>query len=227
MDITNQSLTRFLGGIRDVVCANINNDSAGLELFASDELGLSDSSDNNVRSLENLAQVLGLGMAHCHSRIGVLEQVTDGAADDVTTANNHGLFARRINAADSEKFHDTLGCAGNEQWLTTALGKGTDAHGTETIDVLFVRNGGGDGMFGDVIGQRKLDEYTMNFGVIVGLFDFKKELCFCDSLRELDDTAENVCLVVKLLACDDTFPRERRLDILLQQPSISCAHMCL
>lgn len=39
----------------------------------------------------------------------------------------------------------------------------------------------------------------MNFGVIVGFFDLEKELCFCDGLWELDDTAEDVGLVVKLL----------------------------
>jgi hypothetical protein len=120
-----------------------------------------------------------------------------------------------------------LRCARNEQWLATSLGKGTNAHGTEAIDVFLIRNGGCDGMFGDVTGERKLDEYTMDFGVIVGFFDFKEELCFCDGLWKLDDTAEDVGLVMKLLDCDDTFPRERWLNILLQQPSISCAHMCL
>jgi hypothetical protein len=55
-------------------------------------------------------------------------------------------------------------------------------------------------MFGDVTGERKLDEDAMDFGVIVGFFNFEKELCFCNGLWELDDTAEDVGLVVKLLA---------------------------
>lgn len=54
-------------------------------------------------------------------------------------------------------------------------------------------------MFGDVTGERKLDEDAMDFGVIVGFFDLKEEFCLCDGLWELDDTAEDVGLVVKLL----------------------------
>lgn len=55
-------------------------------------------------------------------------------------------------------------------------------------------------MFGDVTGERKLYEDTMDSGVIVGFFDFEKKLCLCDGLWELDDTAEDVGLIVKLLA---------------------------
>lgn len=81
-------------------------------------------------------------------------------------------------------------------------------------------------MFGDVTGERKLDEDAMDFGVIVGFFDLKEEFCLCDGLWELDDTAEDVGLVVKLLVVMILL-RGKVLNILLQRPLVSCAHMCL
>lgn len=51
--------------------------------------------------------------------------------DNVTAANNNSLLARHGNASRLDQLNDSLGGAGDEGWLGSALGQVTNVDGVE------------------------------------------------------------------------------------------------
>jgi hypothetical protein len=60
-------------------------------------------------------------------------------------------------------------------------------------------------VLGDMAREGELDEDAMDCGVIVGFLNLKKQFCFGDGLRELDNAAENIGL--EKVSSSITFPR--------------------
>jgi hypothetical protein len=78
-------LAALLGRIWYVVGSDIDDNNSGLEPISLDELGLTNCSNHDVGLLEVIFEVLCSGMTHRDSRIGVSQQIADGASNDVAS----------------------------------------------------------------------------------------------------------------------------------------------
>ena len=165
--ITDQSLAGLLGVVGNVVGANVNDNSVLLQPLALDEASLANGSNNNVCGLDDRREVLGLGVADSHGGIGVLQQVADGRADNVRTADNDSVLTLEVNASGLEQDHDTLGRAGCEERPSSTLGQLADVGGAETVDILLVGDRACHLILAEVARQRELDEHTVHAGVVV------------------------------------------------------------
>jgi hypothetical protein len=112
--ITDETLARFLRGVRDVVGADVDDDGARLEPLAPHKLGLANSGDNDVGGPDDVLKVLGSGMALGHSGILLPEQGADGRADNVGATENHGAGPGKVKPGRLDELDDAGGGAGGE-----------------------------------------------------------------------------------------------------------------
>lgn len=127
--------------------------------------------------------------------MSILQQIADRASDNVTAAKNHSLLSGGVDAALRQKLHHSFRSAGDKERATAPLSQLTDVDRTESIDILLIGDSRGDGMFGQVLGERQLDENAMDRGVIVGLGDLLEDLGLCDVLGEVDNLADDTGLI--------------------------------
>lgn len=78
--------------------------------------------------------------------------------------------------------------------MTTALGELSNVLGSKAVHVLFVDDGGGDGILGNVLGNGELDEDTVNGRVIVQGLDLLEEFRLAYVFGVVVETAVNVGL---------------------------------
>lgn len=176
VNVSDETLARLLGGIGNVVGANVNDDGSGLEPLALDKVGLANGRDDNVGLSENVFEAGSLGVADGDGSIGILEEVRDGRADDIGAAENNGKLASGVYASLLEEDHDSLGSAGGKERLASALGKLADVEGAKAVDILLGRDSLGDGKLVEVLGDGELDEDAVNVGVVVEGFNVFNEL---------------------------------------------------
>lgn len=194
LDVTDQADARLLGSVLDVVGADINDNGALLEPLALDKVGLTNGGDNNVGLLEVLLEIGSSGVADGNGSVGVLEEVADGAAHDITTTEDNSVLALQLNTGLGEKSHDTLGGAWDEMGVAAALGKLTNVESTETVDILLVGNGRSDVVLGDVLGEGQLDKHAVDTGVVVELDYLGNKLGLGGILVELDQLGLDTAL---------------------------------
>ena len=194
LDVTNQADTGLLGSVLNVVGTDINDDSTLLEPLALDEVRLANGGNNNVGLLEELLEIGGLGVADGNGCVGVLEEVADGAAHDITTTEDNSVLSLELNTSVGEKGHDTLGGARDEMGVAAALGKLADVKSAEAVDILLVGNGRSDIVLGNVLGEWQLDEHAVDSRVVVELDYLGNKLGLGDILAELDQLGLNTAL---------------------------------
>ncbi|GFZ51903.1 hypothetical protein JCM24511_09672 [Saitozyma sp. JCM 24511] len=134
--ITDETLARFLRGVRDVVSADVDDDGARLEPLAPDKLGLANSGDDDVGGLDNILEVLGSGMALGHSGILLPQQGADGRADNVGATENDGVGPGKVKSGRLNELDHAGGGAGGEVRLRDPAGEETDVLRVEAVDVL-------------------------------------------------------------------------------------------
>ncbi len=231
VDIAHQALARLLCGVGDVVGAHINDDHTRLELVAFDEGRASNCDDHDISILEILIQALGLGVADGDGGIGVLQEIADGAADDVAPPKDDGVLASKVNTGLLEENHDALGGAGDEKGVAAALGQLADVVGAEAVDILLAGDGRGDVVLGDALGERQLHEDTVHGRVVVEGDDTGDQLGLGGRLIELDELARNAALershVLDALGPLGELAGVWNSSLPPRRPSASCAHRWL
>jgi hypothetical protein len=167
IDITYQSLTRLLGGIGNEVGTNVDDDGTLLKPLSLDEMRHTNGGDDNISPLEVLLKILCLRMADSNGGVGISQKVADRATNNVASAYDNGVLAGEVDTSLLQQDHDTFGCAWDKERLTATLGQLANVAGAEAIDVLLIGNGRGDGVFRDVLGEGKLDQDTVDGGIVV------------------------------------------------------------
>lgn len=189
LDVTHESLTGLAGRVGDVVGSNINDDSAGLQPLALDKVGGANGNDDDVCVLEVELEVGGLGVADGDRGIGSVQQLSDGATDNVASADDDGVLAGKLNTSLLEQSDDSLGGAGREDGLAAALGELADVVGAEPVDILLVSDGGRDVGLRDVLRKGQLDEDAVDRVVVVEAKDLLEQLDLGNVLGEVKQLA--------------------------------------
>ena len=195
VDITNQSLAGLLGGILNEVGADVDDNGAWLDPLALDEVCLANGRDKNISVLDVILYVLGVAVADGDGAVGLVEEVGDWGADNVTSSKDDSVLASEVNTSGLEELHDTLWSARGEQWLSTTLGKLANVGGTEAINILFVGDSGRDVVLGHVLWHWKLDQDTVDGWVVVLLLNCLDECELGGLLWELDELAADASLL--------------------------------
>jgi hypothetical protein len=133
-------------------------------------------------------------VADSHGGVCILQQVTDRATDDVTTAKNHCLFAGGVYSTCLEEVHNSQRGARNEEGMATSFGQLSNIDCAETVNIFFIRNCRCDCMFGQVARKGELDKNAVHGRIIVSLGDFLKDLRLRDRFGKVDNLAEYVRL---------------------------------
>lgn len=84
------------------------------------------------------------GVADGDSGIGSVQELSNGATNDVASAENYSVLASKFNAGLLQQGDDTLGGARCEDGCAAALGKLADVVGAKTVNILLVSDGGCD-----------------------------------------------------------------------------------
>lgn len=79
--------------------------------------------------------------------------------------------------------------------MPAPLGKFSNVLSAETIDILLSKNGGSDGVLGNVAWKGQLDKNTVNGMVIVLLVDLLEQLCLGDICGEMNKFAKDASLL--------------------------------
>jgi len=92
--------------------------------------------------------------------------------------------------------HDTLGRARGEDGVAATLGQLTNVIGAEAIDILFVGDGRGDVVLGDVARQGELDEDAVDRGIVVQAAELVQQLGLSDLSGVVQQLTRNTSLSV-------------------------------
>lgn len=195
VDITDQSLAGLLGGILNEVGADIDDNGTWLDPLTLDEVCLANGRDKNISVLYVVLNVLGVAVADGDGAVGLVEEVGDWGADNVTAPKNDSVLASKVNTSGLEELHDTLWSARGEQWLSTTLGELANVGGTEAINILLVGDSGRDVVLGHMLWHWKLDQDTVDGWVVVLLLDCLNECELGGLFRELDELAADASLL--------------------------------
>lgn len=144
LDITHESLTGLARGIRNVVGSHINNNSTRLQPLTLDKVGGANGNDDNVGVLEMGLEVGRGGVADGNGGIGSVQELSNGTANNIASAEDHSVLARKFNTSLLQQSDDTLGSARCEDGCATTLGKLADVVGAEAVNILLVSDGGRD-----------------------------------------------------------------------------------
>lgn len=145
LDITYESLAGLACRIRNIVGSDIDDNGAGLQPLAFDKVGGANGDDDDICVLEMELEIRRLGVANGDSGIGSVQELSNGTADDVASANNYSILAGKLNTSLLQQSYNSLGSAGSEDRLAAALGKLANVVGTKTVNILLVSDSGGDG----------------------------------------------------------------------------------
>ncbi|KAI6748788.1 hypothetical protein HG531_007735 [Fusarium graminearum] len=192
--IANKSVARLLGRIGKEVSSDIDDNGSRLDPAARNKERLANSGDENICVSDMLLNVLCLGVHDGNSGVGISQEITDGATDNVTSSEDNGILALQVNTRLLEKDHATLGCARNEKRLATPLGELSNVFGAEAVDILLVCHKRCNGILRNVLGERQLNQDTMDSRVVVVLTNMVKELCLGDRFRIVQQLAVNASL---------------------------------
>lgn len=133
-------------------------------------------------------------MTQRHSSIRILQEVANGATNDVTATKHHCVLAGGVDPAHPQELHHGLRCARNEERTAATLGQLANVDGSKPVNILLVGDGGSNGMLRQVWRDGQLDENTVHRRVIVGLGDFLEDLGLANSLGKVDYFAEDAGL---------------------------------
>ena len=115
-------------------------------------------------------------MREWHGSVAVQQQHGNGNADDVAATNNNRVLSCDLHTVPIEQLDASLGSARHEQRFTALHGQLTNVEGMETIHVLLDGDGVQDSLFVDVLGERQLNEDSVDFGVGVQLYHHLEQL---------------------------------------------------
>lgn len=104
--------------------------------------------------------------------------------DDVTTTEDDAVLASRLNLIAAQELNDSLWGSRDEAGKSDAHTPNIDW--VEAIDILLWADRFDDALLIDVLGEGKLDDESVNFGIAVEAVDFAEELLFGDILFEAD-----------------------------------------
>jgi hypothetical protein len=114
-------------------------------------------------------------VAESHGSIRSLEEIRNGFANNITSSKDDSTFSCDIDPRFFEEDHDTFRRAGNKVWFARSLCEFPDVESVEPIDVFKGRNSRRDDLFVDVLGQRKLDEDSVDRGIGIEVLDCAEE----------------------------------------------------
>jgi hypothetical protein len=115
------------------------------------------------------------------------KKLCNGHANDVRTAEHHGLLARCFNATALEKLDATGGSARkSEGRFATTKSHITNIVCGETICILLHLYGLEHQCLIDVLWKGKLDQDAVHLGVVVQFFDCSEKIFLRDSVGKLD-----------------------------------------
>ena len=105
--------------------------------------------------------------------------------DDVATAEDDAVLTSCLDLIAAQELDYSL-------WGSRDEARKADAHTpnidrVEAIDILFWADRFDDALLIDVLGEGKLDDEAVNFGIAVETVDFAEELLFGDILFEADE----------------------------------------
>ena len=186
--VADDAVAGLLGGVRHAVDADVDDDCAGLDHVGGDEAGLADRGDDDVGQPDDSGQVFGARVGDGDGAVATLgeEQGGGGLADDERAADDDGVLTGGLDPGAAEEFDDASGRASGES-ARDFLDEATDALRAKAVDILVGRDAVEDFSLGEVLGQRGLDEDTMDRGVGVEGVEVGEELGLGDRLgKELE-----------------------------------------
>ena len=129
-------------------------------------------------------------MAEGHGAVEGLagHEVGGGSADDVAAANDDTMLALGFDIVALEEGADALGSGGDESFL--AEDHASDVYRGEAVNILVGRDGVDDLLLVDMLGQRELDDETVNLVVVVEEVDDLEQFGFVDIFGKTIDGRE-------------------------------------
>ena len=173
----------FAVGAGDAVDTDVDNNGAGLNPAAFDELWAANGCDQDIGAAADGFEVTGAGVGDGDGAVFLDKELRHRFANDVGTADDDSIKA-------FEAWHDRLGeddgtggGAGDE--AAFADRQASDVHGMEAVDILVGVDGLDDLEAVDVLGERHLDQDAVNGRIAIKFADEGEERCFAGFRREL------------------------------------------
>ena len=195
LDVANDAVATLLALVGDAVDSDVHNHGAFFDHVGGDEFGFADGYNQDVGLTGQLGDVLGFAVADGHGAVEPFarKEVGDGGADDVAAAEHYAVLARGFDTVAFEQGADAHGGGGDEGLFTQDHAAYVD--GCEPVNVLVGRDGVDDVLLVDMLGQGKLDDEAVDFGVGVEKVDGAEQLLLGDGLREAVDGGDESDLV--------------------------------
>lgn len=181
-DVADEFVAFFGAGGFDAVDADINDDSAFLDVLGFEELRAADGGDDDVGLTGDDTEVAGAAMGDGDGGIAARsfghEKEGHGFAYDHAAADHDGVSTRRFDACVNEQALAAEGGAGDEAGGVFE-GEFGDVDGVKAVNVFGGVDGAHDFRFVDMLGRWALHENAVDGGVGVELFDQGDQFCLC------------------------------------------------
>ena len=184
-DVTDNSVAAFGARIFDLVDSDIDHGGSGLDPIASNQLGLTDRSNEHVRLAADLRQVTTPGMADGNRRVMLDEQKRNRHPDDVRAPKHDRPAPLQPSAGSLQQSQAARRSARDEERIAAFHGQPTEVDRMETIHVLLDSDPSQDRLLLEAAGQRKLNQNAMDPAIITQLGYECFDLLLCGFARKL------------------------------------------